>query len=440
MQRTIEDAVDLKVVGVDATSKVSIDQARAVLLSASAASLPVSDVANVLTAKWNSIPKSIKPVLSPVTAARASPASVALHCASCKTDLPLSVSLFALLCFVVTLLWQMQREAVYQIEAAYTSGVSEADIAIGQWQARVARGGVIGMFAERVQELINSATKDYNSKLRAGHISQLAVRERGERLMDLQNHILSAANRLFSQQVAILIISTTDDFRKALTRIVGRMDLTEEQRKEQEQNALRKSMLDFKTSTKDLEAPELGLTVDDEQISAVSTQLSNLLAEFPDTAFARLEEVRKIERQARSGKGSSGRRKFRTKPKGLMRVLGMSLSLVGFLRPPGYGNLQGFIGYATGLFGLPCDLLLGVQNDGDSPEVRAVNLQLAVPIIMLTRSVRLTSRESLNFVCASLRSWAKTGSTPFSACSLRLTSTSIFNTLMKILNVVVSVG
>ena len=39
------------------------------------------------------------------------------------------------------------------------------------------------------------------------------------------------------------------------------------------------------------------------------------------------------------------------------------------LRPPGFGNLQGYMGYSTSMLGLPLDLLLGVQNDGDSPEV-----------------------------------------------------------------------
>jgi hypothetical protein len=57
------------------------------------------------------------------------------------------------------------------------------------------------------------------------------------------------------------------------------------------------------------------------------------------------------------------------KRKGLAKALGVSLSLVGMLRPPGFGNLQGFVGYATSLLGLPWGLLLGVQNDGDSPEV-----------------------------------------------------------------------
>jgi hypothetical protein len=35
------------------------------------------------------------------------------------------------------------------------------------------------------------------------------------------------------------------------------------------------------------------------------------------------------------------------------------------LRPPGFGNLQGYLGYATSLLGLPLDLLLGVHNDGN---------------------------------------------------------------------------
>ena len=58
----------------------------------------------------------------------------------------------------------------------------------------------------------------------------------------------------------------------------------------------------------------------------------------------------------------------KSKKKG-SRAVNIGLNLVGMLRPPGYGNLQGFVGYATSLLGLPLDLMLGVQNDGDSPEV-----------------------------------------------------------------------
>ena len=67
------------------------------------------------------------------------------------------------------------------------------------------------------------------------------------------------------------------------------------------------------------------------------------------------------------------------------RAVNLGLSLVGMLRPPGYGNLQGFAGYSTGLFGLPLDLLLGVQNDGDSPEVMGEDREF--PILRLQPKV-----------------------------------------------------
>ena len=52
------------------------------------------------------------------------------------------------------------------------------------------------------------------------------------------------------------------------------------------------------------------------------------------------------------------------------RAINFVLSLVGMLRPPGYGNLQGFVGYSgLSMFGVPVETLLGVQNDGDAPEV-----------------------------------------------------------------------
>jgi hypothetical protein len=82
------------------------------------------------------------------------------------------------------------------------------------------------------------------------------------------------------------------------------------------------------------------------------------------------------ERTGAAAAANAGRGRKR---KGLAKALGLSLSLVGMLRPPGFGNLQGFVGYATSLLGLPLDLLLGMQNDGDSPEVSKCGRHAAVP-------------------------------------------------------------
>ena len=257
------------------------------------------------------------------------------------------------------------------IESAYTAGVAQADVAISQWQARVASGRTVGNFAERVALLLSAAKTDFNKKVVAG-ATQLAVRERGQRMSMLTGHILAAARRLFRQQQLIIEFAVTNDFRNALTKLVAREDLTAAEQKEQEQQALRRAIFDYKAMAAKLEDSALGLVVDDERLSDVTAALEEIMREFPESPAAKLEEVRKVERQARrqsSGSGGGGDGKRR---KGLAKALGVSLSLVGMLRPPGYGNLQGFIGYATSLLGLPLDLLLGVQNDGDSPEVQWV--------------------------------------------------------------------
>lgn len=249
--------------------------------------------------------------------------------------------------------------------------MSLADVSIGQWQGRVASGRIVGKFAQRAQQLLTAVRKDFHLRAATGEALQL-VRERGERLRMLREHVLVAANRLFMQQLMVAEFAVVDGFRKDIARLAAREDLSEEVLKEQEQAALRKAVFLYRTKVTDLEDSALGLTLSEERVAELTATLENILRDFPESPTAKLEEVRKVERLARRGKAggdmpATGRGRKR---KGLAKALGVSLGLVGMLRPPGYGNLQGFIGYATSLLGLPLDLLLGVQNDGDAPEVR----------------------------------------------------------------------
>ena len=93
--------------------------------------------------------------------------------------------------------------------------------------------------------------------------------------------------------------------------------------------------------------------------------LQLLASDFPETAAARLEEVRKVEKSTKRPPKTKGQ-----------KIVNIGLNLVGMLRPPGFGNLQGFFGYSTGFLGLPLELLLGVQNDGDTPEVREREIEM----------------------------------------------------------------
>lgn len=243
---------------------------------------------------------------------------------------------------------------------------------VRQLQSRVARGHTVAKFPARVSTLLSALDRDFDRGVRVRGIGATRMaRERNQRQTMLREQVLTSAGRLYLQQLAIVEFNVLNAFRRELARLVAQ-DLTADARREQEQLALRKALFSFRAQAAELEDADLGFSLTEARVAEVTSTLETVLREFPESSLAKLEEVRKVERQARSAKGgaaAAGAAGRGRKRKGILKALGVSLGLVGMLRPPGFGNLQGFIGYATSVFGLPLDLLLGVQNDGDSPEV-----------------------------------------------------------------------
>lgn len=266
---------------------------------------------------------------------------------------------------------------MYEIESAATSGRNHADAAIRQWQTRVAKGRTVGKFSSRVEQLLGALRRDFYQRT-SGQTAASLVRERGDRLQTLRQHVLGSAGRLFLQQLVVLEFHCVAGFKRQLGKLIAREDLDETGLKEQEQVELRKALFDFRAQASDLEDPALGFLVSPDRIAELTSTLEAVLAEFPDTPSAKLEEVRKMERQAQRGKLAPTPRTGRgRKRKGIAKALGVTLGLVGMLRPAGFGNLQGYIGYMTSLLGLPLEMMLGVQNDGETPEVTNLLVCLA---------------------------------------------------------------
>lgn len=236
--------------------------------------------------------------------------------------------------------------------------MTQVEAAIVQMQRRVSSGKVLAKFPERIKELMTSILNEFNKKVSGTTM----VRERGERARMLRDYILSAALRLFDHQV---LIKEAEVFRKAKKELVKIYNNREGPSTEMIQNLQRKGLFDFQASMSEIEDESIGLVVSEEKVSEYANKLETLIKDFPESPEAKLIEIKQMEKQVTE--------KPKKKKRGAAKIFGISLSLVGMLRPPGFGNLQGFIGYATSMFGLPLDLLLGVQNDGDSPEVSKNN-------------------------------------------------------------------
>jgi hypothetical protein len=244
---------------------------------------------------------------------------------------------------------QEQRASLYEIETCFTKGLKYIDASFRPWTCRVNSGKVVGKFGERVQQLHDTVRKTFNAET-AGC---LVVRDRAARAAQLSAIVSTASSTLFKQQLAILQADALAKLKRGLIALARKhMEVPSDE----EQRLLRKVSYDFQLSATEIEIPTLNLLSTDAQ-GELNTSLKSALEEFADSPFAKLEAVRKVERQSH--------RTHRQKQKGL----NIALNLVGMLRPPGNGGLQGFVGYSSGLLGLPVEFLLGVHNDGDSPEI-----------------------------------------------------------------------
>lgn len=256
-----------------------------------------------------------------------------------------------------------KRRALFQLEAAYGKLLQLAADALGQMRKRILAGKAIARFPERIRDLLHTVTADFNEQA----VGSTAVRERMERLRLLQDFVLTEARRLLEQQLSVLEHGLTKQFRRKLAAACA-AKAEDQSAAEAVQAVLTEAMEEHKTLLATLEDADMGLVVITNRVAAFSNKLESLAKEYPDSAEAKLEELRRMERQA----SAKSRPQQQRRRRGMLSLRGLplsvSVSLVGFLRPPGHGNLQGSFAFASSLLGLPVDVMLGLQNDGDVAE------------------------------------------------------------------------
>jgi len=242
----------------------------------------------------------------------------------------------------------VERESLYVVEDAYCKGIAQLEMTINQFRSRVNSGKVIQNFGKRVEKMTSDISKAYYEATMGCNI----VRERANRATLLSANIRRAANTIFKQQIGLIQSSSANKFKQTLVNGM-RKGLSDED----QQQSLRQALYDFRLEAGELECGTFSELDAAAAVTEQSTTLQNILKEFPESNQARLETLKQMTKKVQKPRRKKG------------RAVNIGLNLVGMLRPPGYGNLQGFAGYSTGLLGLPLDILVGFQNDGDSPEV-----------------------------------------------------------------------
>lgn len=222
----------------------------------------------------------------------------------------------------------------------------------GSFHSRVISEKIVSNFGHRVEEIANHMQKKFLEKTQGVTMS----RTRASRIRQLFDSFKLSVSFLFHEQLEILQRTFQQKCRKLLERDFRKEGKLLDASKERILNEL---IIDFEKQARSLDVPLFGL-LSKKKIDDVKSMLQTSIEEFPESAVAKLISLQVLDKniQARN----------RQKKKGSRGIL-PSFTIVGLLRPPGYSNFQGYLTLASSMMGFPLDVLLGVQNDGDSLEV-----------------------------------------------------------------------
>jgi hypothetical protein len=303
-----------------------------------------------------------------------------------------------LISLLILLFLQDQLQSLFQIEEAYLQCTAQAEKTLERWRVRVtspaplasllpaslAASPTVGQFGVQAERLLDDMRAVFLASTRGG----LMVKERTTRLGQLMRLLSGEVSSLFRLQIQSLQFDAEQKMRRELLRLAAEtpsasatrsagaiaesgVNREEDGAKDSDRSAADEArgavLQTFKARAAPLEVASLGLVVTEELLASVSHTLRQICDDFASSPTARALALRQLERAVQEGALAEGEEGV-----GRKRRFGAALTVVGLIRPPGLGNLQGVISSTEPfLLGglLPVSLVLGVQNDADSPEV-----------------------------------------------------------------------
>jgi hypothetical protein len=247
-----------------------------------------------------------------------------------------------------------ELRSLLAVEEACALGMQQIDTKVAQWRSRVNAGKLLGSFGARVTQFAAGVHQAYMARTALS----LVVRERATRLKQLREAVRMPVSILHQQQMLILRAQSSAALKVKLENLAeSSSGLT----KKGMTTALQECINTFRIEANSLTVESFGVENED-SIQNVISSLEKLCQNFPKSSAAKVAAIRRLQREVAAP------------PPKPSRGVSMALSLVGLLRPPGGGNFQGFVNYATGVFGFPLDLMLGTINDGEDWEVRTFDM------------------------------------------------------------------
>eukprot|EP00566_Odontella_aurita_P014750 CAMPEP_0113540530 /NCGR_PEP_ID=MMETSP0015_2-20120614/8529_1 /TAXON_ID=2838 /ORGANISM="Odontella" /LENGTH=539 /DNA_ID=CAMNT_0000440339 /DNA_START=187 /DNA_END=1806 /DNA_ORIENTATION=- /assembly_acc=CAM_ASM_000160 len=225
------------------------------------------------------------------------------------------------------------------------------------WKSRAARGLSVDRFGKEASALLDRtlASYDRDTSVAAGLSSSPAPAYRLEVRSKLRARLESSVGELFELQASHLRRKTLKSFDAALIRATRSAERMDDAPHAGDERAIarRTALFAFDASLGELEVPSLGLTKS-KALAEMAGALNDALTSFEDNPSAKLKAVKEVQKKAAKER-KPGERSVDAK-----------IDLVAMIRPDGFGNLQGFVGYQTPW---GSQVTVGFQNDADSPEV-----------------------------------------------------------------------
>jgi hypothetical protein len=218
--------------------------------------------------------------------------------------------------------------------AIYESSIRHLDSVFTNWRERVAAGKVVRRFGQRVHDLLRTSALEFNRDTRELPTKNDSL----EKYTMLKRYALLVANKLQQQQALILENNAEDQFRRELLRVSSlslAAGLPFSSSAQDRQQIISKSLAMFSESAAELENEMLSFSAKKKE-HEIAARFYTISQEFSDSPAHALEEIKALEKQAQrapSTMPSPNRNK--------KSVFGAAMSIVGMLRPPGFGNLQG---------------------------------------------------------------------------------------------------